>query len=86
MSDEPPTPPSELPIDVVDTLEDCSPERPRQITRYADELPEFREREARVAEEDDEDEIKVQPDDFLEDVPLKATTATTTGSGEMAIG
>ena len=73
MSDEPPTPPSKLPIDVIDTLNDCSPECLRQITRYADELAEYREREARLAEENDEDEIEERPDDLPDDVPSKAT-------------
>ena len=37
------------------------------------ELAEYREREARYAEEDDEAEIKERPDDLLDDVPSKAT-------------
>jgi len=73
MSYEPPTPPAELPIDVVDTLDDYSPELLRNVARYADELAEYREREARLAEEDDEAEIKERPDDLPDDVPSKAT-------------
>ena len=53
MSYEPPTPPAELPIDVVDTLDDYSPELLRHVARYADELAEYREREARLAEDPD---------------------------------
>jgi len=74
MSYEPPTPPADLPIDVVDTLDDYSPELLRHVARYADELAEYREREARLAEEDDEAEIKERPDDRPDDVPSKATT------------
>jgi len=73
MSYEPPTPPAELPIDVVDTLDDYSPELLRNVARYAEELAEYREREARLAEEDDEAEIKERPDDLPDDVPSKAT-------------
>jgi len=73
MSYEPPTPPAELPIDVVDTLDDYSPELLRHVARYAEELAEYREREARLAEEDDEAEIKECPDDLPDDVPSKAT-------------
>ena len=88
MSDEPPTPPADLPTDVVDTLDDYSPGLLRHVARYAEELVEYREREARPAEADDEDE---RPDDLPDDVPSKATikesttTATTTGNGEKAI-
>ena len=73
MSYEPPTPPAELPLDVVDTLDDYSPELLRHVARYADKLAEYREREARLAKEDDEAEIKERPDDLPDDVPSKAT-------------
>ncbi|GGN25812.1 hypothetical protein [Halarchaeum nitratireducens] len=73
MSYEPPTPPSELPTDVVDTLNEYSPELLRHVARYAEELAEYREREARLAEEDDEDEIEERPEDLPDDVPSKAT-------------
>jgi hypothetical protein len=73
MSYEPPTPPAELPIDVVDTLDDYSPELLRYVARYADELAEYREHEARLAEEDDEAEIKERPEDLPDDVPSKVT-------------
>ena len=43
------------------------------VARYADELAEYREREARLAEENDEAEIKERPDDLPDDVPSKAT-------------
>ena len=73
MSYEPPTPPSELPTDVVDTLDDYSPELLRHVARYVEELAEYREREARIAEEDDDDEIEERPEDLPDDVPSKAT-------------
>ena len=73
MSYEPPTPPSELPTDVVDTLSDCSPELLRYVAQYAEELAEYREREARLKETDKRQETEERPDDLPDDVPSKAT-------------
>ena len=73
MSYEPPTPPADLPTDFVDTLHDCSPELLRDVASYTEELAEYREREARLAEAEEEDEIEEQPDDLPDDVPSKAT-------------
>ena len=73
MSYEPPTPPAELPTDIVDTLDDYSPELLRHVARYAEDLAEYREREARLAEADGEDEIEERLDDLPDDVPSKAT-------------
>ena len=73
MSYEPPTPPAELPTDVVDTLDDYSPELLRHVAHYAEELGEYREREARRAEADEEDEAEDRPADLPDDVPSKAT-------------
>lgn len=53
MSYSPPTPPQELPDDIVETLDTHSPEVLRHIARYTEELAEYREREARLAEQDD---------------------------------
>jgi len=50
MSYEPPTPPAEFPTDIVDTLNDSSPELLRHVASYAEELAEHHEREARLAE------------------------------------
>ncbi|MCD2201393.1 hypothetical protein LPA44_16100 [Halobacterium sp. KA-4] len=69
MSYEPPTPPADLPTDVVDTLDGYSPELLRDVACYAEELAEHRKREARLAEAEEEDEVDEQPDD----VPTKAT-------------
>ena len=73
MSHEPPTPLSELPTEIVDTLDDYSPELLDHVARYAEELAEYRVREAHLAEKDDEDEIKERSEDLPEDVPSKAT-------------
>jgi hypothetical protein len=73
MSYEPPTPPAELPTDVIDTLNDYSPELLRDVAHYAEDLSEYREREARLSEAEEEDENDERPDDLPDDVPTKAT-------------
>ena len=73
MSYEPPMPPSELPTEIIDTLENYSSDRLRHVARYAEELAEYREREDYLAEDGDEDEIKERPDDRPNGVPSKAT-------------
>lgn len=72
MSHESSAPPAELPGDIVDALDDYSPELLRHIASYAGELAEYRERDARLAEEDSEAEVEERPDDFPDDVPSKA--------------
>ena len=69
MSYEPPTPPAELPTDIVNTLNDYAPDQLQHVARYAEELAEHKAREARLEEETEEDEIDERPDD----VPSKAT-------------
>ena len=73
MSYEPPTPPAELPTDIVNTLNDYSPDQLQQVGRYAEELAEHKAREARLEEKSEEDEIDERPDDLPDDVPSKAT-------------
>ena len=73
MSYEPPTPPAELPSDIVDTLNGCSPDQLQHVARYAEELAEHKAREARLEEESEEEEIEERPDDLPDDVPAKAT-------------
>ncbi len=73
MSYEPPTPPAELPADIVDTLNGCSPDQLQHVARYAEAVAEHKEREARLNEESEEDEIEERPDDLPDDVPAKAT-------------
>jgi len=73
MSYEPPTPPQGLPADVVDTLDDYSPELLRHVARYTKDLAEYRDREARLAENEGNNQIEEQPEDLPDDVPSKAT-------------
>ena len=73
MSYEPPTPPAELPKDIVDTLNECSPDQLQHVACYAEALAEHKEREARLAEKEEENEIDERPDDLPDDVPTKAT-------------
>ena len=73
MSYEPPTPPAELPTDIVNTLNDYSPDQLQHVARYAEELAEHKAREARLIEESEKDEIDERPDDLPDDVPSKAT-------------
>jgi len=73
MSYEPPTPPAELPTDIVDTLNEYSPDQLRHIARYAEELGEHKAREARLNEESDDEKVEERLDDLPEDVPAKAT-------------
>jgi hypothetical protein len=73
MSDEPPTPPADLPTEIVDTLNGYSPDHLQCVARYAEGLAEHKAREARLKEKSNQDEIEEQPDDLPEDVPSKAT-------------
>jgi hypothetical protein len=73
MSDTPPTPPADLPSNIVNTLNGYSPDRLQYVARYAEELAEHKAREARLKRESDNDEIDERPDDLPDDVPSKAT-------------
>lgn len=73
MSYSPPTPLTELPSNVVEAFNDYSPQLLSHLSRYAEELAEYREREARLAEEGDEDAIGERPEELSDDVPSKAT-------------
>ena len=73
MSYEPPTPPAELPTNIVNTLNRFSPDQLQEVARYAEALAEHKAREARLKEGSDDDEIEERPDDLPEDVPSKAT-------------
>ncbi|WP_254280734.1 hypothetical protein [Haloarcula marina] len=73
MSYEPPTPPAELPGEIVNTLNGYSPDQLKHIARYAEELAAHKAREARLEEESDDDKIHERPDDLPDDVPAKAT-------------
>ena len=53
MSYSPPDPPHEVPADIVSKLDDQPPEVLRQVARFAEELAEYHEREARLAENEE---------------------------------
>lgn len=74
MTSDAPTPPDEIPTVVVDALAESSLQEIRQISRYAEALAEFREREARLEEEpEDPQQGDDGPDDLPQTVPSKAT-------------
>jgi len=73
MSYEPPTPPAELPTETVDTLNGFSPDQLHNVARYAEALAEHKDREARLEEDSDDDEIEERSDDLPDEVPTKAT-------------
>jgi len=76
MSYEPPTPPTDLPDGIVDTLDDYSPDLLRNVASYVEELAEYREREARLDEKNSQSEVEERPEDLPDDVPSKATITT----------
>lgn len=73
MSYEPPTPPQDIPREVIDTLDESTPERLRAVARYAESLAEFKEREALLEESSTESDVEERPDDLPTDVPTKAS-------------
>ena len=73
MSYEPPTPPANLPTEIVNTLNEATPEHLRDVASYAEALAEYKEREARLEEEADDADVEEPPDDLPDDVPAKAT-------------
>ena len=73
MASEPPTPPAEIPTDIVDTLNGYAPDQLRRVAQYAEELSEHKTREQRLREKAEEDEVQGRPDDLPDDVPTKAT-------------
>ncbi|RDZ39623.1 hypothetical protein C5B91_19500 [Haloferax sp. Atlit-10N] len=73
MSYEPPTPPTSLSTEVVDALNNLSPNSLRDVARYAEELAEHKEREARLEEEPPKSELEERTNDLPDDVPTKAT-------------
>jgi len=72
MSYEPPTPPADLPADIVDTLNEYSSDQLRHVSRYAEALAEYKERTDRL-ESNNNDEDEERPPDLPDDVPTKAT-------------
>jgi hypothetical protein len=73
VSHSPPPPPDGLPDDLLESFEGYSPERLRHVARYAEELAEYREHEALVAESADDGEERDRPADLPDGVPSKAT-------------
>jgi hypothetical protein len=73
MSYEPPTPPANLPAEIVTTLNESTPEDLREVSTYAEALAEHNEREARLEEDANQDEMEERPDDLPDTVPAKAT-------------
>ena len=69
----PPDPPEEVPADIASKLDEQSPEALRQIARFAEELAEHREREVRLTETEEKEEVEKRPEDLPDDVPSKAT-------------
>ena len=73
MSYEPPTPPANLPTEIVNTLNESPPEQLRGVATYAKALAEHRERAERLEESAEQEEVKERPDGLPDDVPAKAT-------------
>ncbi|QCC49460.1 hypothetical protein [Halobellus limi] len=73
MSYEPPTPPTELPVEAVTTLQEYSPELLEEVARYAEALAEHKARAERLDAAADTDTPEERPEDLPDDVPSKAT-------------
>jgi len=73
MSETPPTPPTELPAAIVDTLNGYPPEQLEAVAQYAEDLAEHKVRAAHREDTHATDEADTRPDDLPDDVPLKAT-------------
>ncbi|MBP1923781.1 hypothetical protein J2751_002826 [Halorubrum alkaliphilum] len=73
MSYEPPTPPADLATEVVNALNESTPDHLREVATYAEVLAEHKEREACLEESADQEEVEERPDDLPDDVPAKAT-------------
>mgnify|MGYP000371511899 FL=1 len=73
MSHEPPAPPANLPTEIVNTLNESDPEHLRDVATYAEALADHKEREVRLEESADQEELNERPDDLPDDVPSKAT-------------
>ncbi|TKX45596.1 hypothetical protein EXE41_11285 [Halorubrum sp. SD690R] len=73
MSHEPPTPPATLPTEIVNTLNESSPDQLQDVATYAEALAEHKEREACPEKPADQEGVEERPDDLPDDVPAKAT-------------
>jgi len=66
-------PPANLQTEIVNTLNEATPEHLRDVASYAEALAEHKERDARLKEEADDGNVEQRPDDPPDDVPAKAT-------------
>jgi hypothetical protein len=73
MPEDPPTPPRDVPSDLVDTLVACSPSQLRTVAQYVDTLAEHKERKQRREADDESADGADSPEDRPVDVPSKAT-------------
>jgi hypothetical protein len=73
MSYEPPSPPANLPVEIVDVFNEATPEHLRDVARYAEVLAEHKEQEVRLEEETDDADVEERPENLPGDVPAKAT-------------
>jgi len=73
MSYEPPTPPAELPSELVNRLNESSPNRLEHIASYADALADHKKRKSRIEEQSDDIDNEERLEDLPDDVPAKAT-------------
>ena len=76
MSYEPPTPPTDLPGEIISTLNEYSAKQLNAVAGYAEALAEHKERKARLQEDSDKEKLDEGPDGLPDDVPLKATITT----------
>lgn len=73
MSYEPPAPPTSVSSEIVERLNGSTAEELRNIATYAEELAEHKDREARLDEESDENDIDDESENLPSGVPTKAT-------------
>lgn len=75
MSYTPPDPPTNIPPELLDRLDVASPEVLRDVASYADGLAEYKEREARLEEANDDSPSArdVTEEETPDDVPANAT-------------
>ena len=73
MSDDPPSPPIELPTELVSTLDGCTPDQLRRVAHYSEELAEYKSRREYTDQAVDKAVDDEPSDDRPNDVPPKAT-------------
>ncbi|WP_080510392.1 hypothetical protein [Halorubrum coriense] len=73
MPNKPPTPPADLPTEMVDTLNSYSPTQLRYVAHYAEALASHKTRGVHLEEEPDSNEANERPGDLPNNVPSKAT-------------